>query len=262
MNIIRFFKLKVHNRKGISRYSFTAVFFIFLVVFYLSNNVIFNKKQWFNDNKNEIINISSSIDAISLKDSLINEKEKKLLLKEIESKVNTFLTLSKDINDVNSLNVYFKHVPELLNYIPSMVPLKKGDYNLSSSFGYRYHPVDKKYKRHFGLDLAAEIGKPIYASANGVVTKLKRDLNGYGYHIIIKHRYGFETLYGHMNTILVQKNQIVTQGDLIGTVGQTGKTTGPHLHYEIKKNDNKIDPFGFFNLKKEILTPLLSLSNN
>ena len=117
---------------------------------------------------------------------------------------------------------------------------------MASGFGYRIDPIYKTPKMHTGLDFAAPIGTPIYATGNGVVVEADYEAGGYGNHVIIDHGYGYETLYGHMVKIKARMGQKVTRGEVIGWVGSTGKSTGPHCHYEVIKNGEKIDPIHFF----------------
>jgi murein DD-endopeptidase MepM/ murein hydrolase activator NlpD len=99
---------------------------------------------------------------------------------------------------------------------------------------------------HTGLDFTASIGTDIYATGSGVVEKVEYYGRGYGNSVIINHGYGYETLYGHMSKINVRQGQKINRGDVIGFVGSTGSSTGPHLHYEVIKNGNKINPINFF----------------
>jgi murein DD-endopeptidase MepM/ murein hydrolase activator NlpD len=99
---------------------------------------------------------------------------------------------------------------------------------------------------HAGLDFAAPQGTPIYATANGRIKTSGYSSGGYGNHVVIDHGYGYETLYGHMVRVKARAGQQVTRGEIIGYVGTTGKSTGPHCHYEVHKNGNKIDPVYFF----------------
>ena len=99
---------------------------------------------------------------------------------------------------------------------------------------------------HAGLDFAAPQGTPIYATANGRVKVAGYSDGGYGNHVVIDHGYGYETLYGHMLRIKARVGQRVNRGEVIGYVGSTGKSTGPHCHYEVHKNGNKLDPVYFF----------------
>ena len=140
-----------------------------------------------------------------------------------------------------------KNKEQLLSHTPAIQPVSNKDLNrIASGFGYRIDPVYKTVKMHAGLDFAAPTGTPIYATANGNVTTAGNKGNGYGNHVIINHGYGYETLYGHMVKVKTKPGQRVTRGEIIGWVGSTGKSTGPHCHYEVHKNGNKIDPVYFF----------------
>ncbi|TVX96082.1 murein hydrolase activator EnvC family protein [Cohnella terricola] len=120
------------------------------------------------------------------------------------------------------------------------MPLKS-EYRLSSPFGYRIHPITGSKKLHTGLDMAAPKGTPIYAAETGVVT-VAQSWSGYGNCVIIDHGGGLWTLYGHMSQILVEKGQTVKRGEKIGLVGSTGQSTGNHLHFEVRKNAEPVDP--------------------
>jgi murein DD-endopeptidase MepM/ murein hydrolase activator NlpD len=136
---------------------------------------------------------------------------------------------------------------QMLHSIPAIQPISnKSLRHLASGFGYRVDPIYKTVKMHTGLDFAAPIGTPIYATGNGRVIAANYDNHGYGNHVIINHGYGYETLYGHMVRIKARAGQVVNRGEVIGWIGSTGKSTGPHLHYEVIKNDHKIDPVHFF----------------
>nr|WP_306220410.1 M23 family metallopeptidase [Cohnella sp. WQ 127256] len=120
------------------------------------------------------------------------------------------------------------------------MPLKS-DYRLSSPFGYRTHPITGKKKLHAGMDMAAPKGTPIYAAESGVVT-IAQSWSGYGNCVIIEHGGGLGTLYGHMSQILVKKGETVKRGQKIGLVGSTGQSTGNHLHFEVRKNSEPVNP--------------------
>ena len=140
-----------------------------------------------------------------------------------------------------------KNKEALLAHTPAIQPVSNKDLNrIASGFGYRIDPVYKTIKMHAGLDFAAPQGTPIYATADGVVSTSGNVGNGYGNHIVIRHGYGYETLYGHMVGVKARTGQAVKRGEIIGWVGSTGKSTGPHCHYEVRKNGNKIDPVYFF----------------
>jgi murein DD-endopeptidase MepM/ murein hydrolase activator NlpD len=136
---------------------------------------------------------------------------------------------------------------ELLSHTPAIQPVSNKDLTrIASGFGYRIDPIYKTPKFHAGLDFTAPQGTPIYATADGVVTMAGNSGNGYGNHVTINHGYGYETLYGHMYRVKVRAGQKVKRAEVIGWVGSTGKSTGPHCHYEVRKYNDKIDPVYFF----------------
>ena len=137
---------------------------------------------------------------------------------------------------------------EMLACLPSIQPVANKDLKrMVSGYGMRIHPVYKTRKMHEGMDFTASIGTPIYATANGTVIKSTYVRGGYGKHVIIKHgEFGYETLYAHMNQINVKQNQIVKRGEIIGYVGNTGLSVGPHLHYEVHKDGHKLNPSYFY----------------
>jgi len=136
---------------------------------------------------------------------------------------------------------------KLLASTPAIQPVSNKDLTrVASGYGSRIDPVYKTVKFHAGLDFAAPQGTPIYATADGRVTTAGNLGNGYGNHVEINHGYGYETLYGHMVRVKVKVGQMVKRGEVIGWVGSTGKSTGPHLHYEVHKGGRSIDPIYFF----------------
>lgn len=140
-----------------------------------------------------------------------------------------------------------KNKEKLLAATPAIQPVSNKDLNrIASGFGYRIDPVYKTIKLHAGLDFTAPQGTPIYATADGVVTESGFSDGGYGNHVVVNHGYGYETLYGHMVRIKARNGQRVKRGEVIGYVGNTGKSTGPHCHYEVHKNEQKLDPVYFF----------------
>lgn len=135
---------------------------------------------------------------------------------------------------------------EMLASIPAIQPLANKDLKrVASGFGYRIHPIYKTSKMHTGMDFTAPRGTAIYATGNGRV-KFAAANSGYGNHVIIDHGYGYETLYAHMTNFSVKVGQTVTRGQKIGTVGSSGISTSPHLHYEVIKNGDKVNPVYFY----------------
>ena len=131
--------------------------------------------------------------------------------------------------------------------IPAIQPISnKQLIALASGFGLRIHPVYKVKKMHNGIDFAASIGTPIYATADGTIAKVDVRFSGYGKMVEIDHGFGYRTRYAHMHDFAVKKGQNVKRGDLIGYVGNTGLSTAPHLHYEVFINDQRVDPVHYF----------------
>jgi len=145
------------------------------------------------------------------------------------------------------LNEFIKNKEQLLACTPAIQPVSNSDLKrVASGFGYRIDPIYKTPRFHAGLDFTAPQGTPIYATANGVAKIAGNTGNGYGNHVVISHGYGYETLYGHMFKVKVKVGERVNRGEIIGYVGSTGKSTGPHCHYEVHKNAQRIDPVYFF----------------
>jgi murein DD-endopeptidase MepM/ murein hydrolase activator NlpD len=136
---------------------------------------------------------------------------------------------------------------EYLSRIPAIQPLaNKNLERIGSGFGYRTDPFYRTQRFHAGIDFTAPRGVDVYATADGVVEEVTTEIWGYGQHIIINHGNGFKTLYGHLSKFKVKRGQKVTRGQLIALVGSTGKSTAPHLHYEVHKNGEKLNPAFFF----------------
>ena len=135
----------------------------------------------------------------------------------------------------------------MLSSIPAIQPVANKDLKrIGSGFGVRIDPIYKVPRMHEGIDFTAPIGTPIYATGNGTVSLVDYGSRDYGNHVILTHGYGYQTLYGHMSRVKVKIGQKVNRGDVIGYVGNSGKSTGPHCHYEVIKNGRKINPINFF----------------
>jgi murein DD-endopeptidase MepM/ murein hydrolase activator NlpD len=147
----------------------------------------------------------------------------------------------------DQLAVLIKNKELLLSATPAIQPVSNKDLNrIASGFGYRIDPIYKTIKMHAGLDFSAPQGTPIYATADGVIKIADHSNAGYGNHVVINHGYGYETLYAHMVRIKTRRGQRIKRGEIVGYVGNTGKSTGPHCHYEVHKNGQKLDPVYFF----------------
>ena len=136
-----------------------------------------------------------------------------------------------------------KNKQEMLQHIPGIQPLKT--YKYVSGFGTRMHPIYKTLRTHTGIDLVAPTGTKIYATGDGVVTSAQFE-RGYGKAIVINHGYQYQSMYAHCSEILVHQGQKVKRGEVIGLVGNTGVSTGSHLHYEIIKGGQKVNPINYF----------------
>ena len=170
------------------------------------------------------------------------------LLKELDNKFDILkkqlYVQSKSFDQIIELT---KDKNKMLSSIPAIQPLSNKDLSrMASGFGYRIDPIYKTRKFHAGMDFSAKTGTPIYATGDGKVFKVSKSKRGYGNHIVIDHGFGYKTLYAHMSKTAVKRNQKVSRGDVIGFVGNTGKSVAPHLHYEVHKDGKKINPVNFY----------------
>ncbi|WP_291135608.1 M23 family metallopeptidase [Flavobacterium sp. UBA7663] len=151
---------------------------------------------------------------------------------------------SKSLDEIVALA---KQKEKLLAAIPAIQPVKNEDLKqMASGYGYRSDPFTKIRKFHYGMDFTARTGTPIYATGDGVVYKADASLSGYGNHIEVNHGYGYKTLYAHLSKYNCRPGQRVKRGDIIGYVGSTGRSQAPHLHYEVFKNGERVNPLNFY----------------
>ena len=157
-----------------------------------------------------------------------------------------------------AINNMVKNKEKLISATPLIQPVDNKDLKrIGSGFGRRMDPINKDIRMHAGIDFTAPAGTPIYATADGVVEAAGFSPDGYGNKVKINHGFGYETLYGHMIKVNVQIGQSVKRKDVIGYVGSTGKSTGPHCHYEVIKRGIKVDPIYYFykeNNNDELIT--------
>ena len=176
----------------------------------------------------------------------------------INSNINNYLTkdrieyneiLIRDLQNINKLttkSIYYT------DNLPIYKPLLKDTITISSDYGYRFHPIWHIHLFHYGIDLPAKKGTPVLATAKGIVVKARIHRWGYGNMIVIDHGNNFKTMYAHLSSVKVKVGEHVNIGDIIGRVGSTGLSTGPHLHYGIEYKNKFIDPMFFtYNNKKE-----------
>ena len=151
---------------------------------------------------------------------------------------------SKSLDEILRLAKAKDH---LLSAIPAIQPVRNENLKrMASGFGYRSDPFTKVRKMHEGMDFTAKTGTPIYATGDGVVAKADNTASGFGNHIVIRHGYGYETLYAHLSKYKARARQRVKRGDIIGYVGSTGRSEAPHLHYEVHKNNKVVNPLNFY----------------
>jgi murein DD-endopeptidase MepM/ murein hydrolase activator NlpD len=158
-----------------------------------------------------------------------------------------------------------KNKEKMLSCIPAIQPVRNTELKRAvSGFGYRIDPVYRTRHMHTGIDFTADKGTEVYATGDGVVEEIENKRWGYGKSIIINHGYGYKTRYAHLSAFKVRKGQKIKRGELIGLIGSTGKSTGPHLHYEVVKNGKKVNPIGYFHsdLTPEQYEQLLEMSEN
>ncbi|WP_130904907.1 MULTISPECIES: M23 family metallopeptidase [unclassified Pseudomonas] len=132
----------------------------------------------------------------------------------------------------------------LFNLIPNGSPLKKAS-RISSYFGRRMHPILHRIRNHRGIDFGARTGTPVYATASGIVGEAKKNSRGYGQQIVVQHGLGFSSRYAHLSHLSVKAGDYVAKGTLLGQSGNSGRSTGPHLHYEVLYRGKNLDPLNF-----------------
>ena len=164
-----------------------------------------------------------------------------------ENFVDLNIGYSRTSNNEYEIDNNYKYDPNVSSYAPSIMPVKMSEVNgISSQFGQRIDPITHETKHHGGVDFSGPMGAGIYSTADGKVVSVKVSNSGYGNNIIIDHGNGFRTRYAHLSFIYVQIGDKVQKGQKIGSMGSSGKSTGPHLHYEVIKDNKRINPVNFF----------------
>tara|TARA_B100001093_G_scaffold520428_1_gene615788 strand:- start:2674 stop:3651 length:978 start_codon:yes stop_codon:yes gene_type:complete len=181
--------------------------------------------------------------------------------KKIDVLTKQIVIQSKSMDEIERLA---SEKEKLLAAIPSIQPIKNNDLTrMASGFGYRTDPFTKSRRMHGGMDFTAPRGTPVYAASDGKVIRVDSRSSGYGKHIRIDHGFGYVTLYAHLSKYNVRRNQIVKKGDIIGFVGNTGRSQAPHLHYEVIKDKKRVNPINFYygNLTPAEFEELLKIAN-
>ena len=176
---------------------------------------------------------------------------------------------SREIGELRSLTAYLASISEplremaellraqkdLLVDIPTLWPVSGGRGNITAVFGVEEHPFTHGFRLHNGVDIAWSPGTPVLATANGKVQSVGFEPNGLGNKVAIRHNYGFTTVYGHLSKASARKGQTVARGQTIGYIGNTGLSTGPHVHYEVWIGTQVVDPMHFLDIKSPLVEP-------
>ncbi|MDR0759274.1 MAG: M23 family metallopeptidase [Treponema sp.] len=211
--------------------------------------------------------LSETLSSLGLDTPLVNEKDPAAsgdlssffdiretatgTLKEVDDIRNLTDYLVSAADPVKEVGSLFAAQSALLTEIPNIWPIKGGIGHVSMYFGENPNPFTGQYYIHRGIDLSTyRSGDPIVATADGQIVTMEYDsVGGFGYYIIIKHKHGFYTRYAHLQSFKATKGQRVQQGEVIGYIGNTGLSTGPHLHYEIHVGSDVVDPYKYLNIR-------------
>lgn len=167
------------------------------------------------------------------------------LMKNVSDKADRLIVqMSAQSHSFDTIAAVVQRKSEMLASIPAIRPMKNV-HSVTSGFGRRYHPILKTMRMHTGVDIAAPKGTPIYATADGRVTN-QTGGSGYGITVVINHGFSYQSLYAHLSKKVVKPGEKVKRGQLIGYVGNTGLSFGPHLHYEVIKGGVKVNPVHYF----------------
>ncbi|MBI9109059.1 MAG: M23 family metallopeptidase [Spirochaetales bacterium] len=183
--------------------------------------------------------------------SLISANETEAgVMREISDLKNLSAYLEDSVKSFSKITELIISQGDLLVEMPTLWPVEGGDGRITNYFGPAEHPFTHNWYLHKGIDIGYGYGKPILAAANGKVVEKKNEPLGFGNFIVIRHNYGFITKYAHMNDVYVDEGDIVTQGQIVGAMGSTGLSTGPHLHFEVRIGSQVVDPEKFLNVRK------------
>lgn len=287
-NNLEYSKIKITRKlvlKFIMVQSILAVMFIFLLSFVFNTPKELKLKKQIREMEYELYVIDKKTDGIYYQLGLLHQKDsiiyetlfntaeiappniniQKDTIKNLEMKLNNLDLLIKIGNfKLKKVISIITETSEIFRHTPAIQPISNKDLTRTSSgYGMRIHPIYKTPKFHYGMDFAAVIGTPIYATADGVVTHAENNYLGYGKYVRINHGHGYETAYGHMEDIAVKKNQKVVRGQVIGVVGNSGISTGAHLHYEVIHNGKYVNPINhyFSDLTVEEYERMLTIVN-
>lgn len=229
--------------------------------------------------KDEIVSLRKVINSFKVKmddvlDVIGTEGAKNFLEKGVGGELSSFVSMDdfqegflRDLGDLRSLRTYLDNAieplieieqvliaqRELLVDIPTLWPVKGVRGNITNNFGFSKHPFTGRVYLHKGIDIAWGYGVPIVVTANGKVQRVDFESMGLGINLVVRHKYGFYTRYGHLDKSIVEKGQEVRRGQIIGYMGSTGLSTGPHLHYEVRIGTSVVDPLQFLTIKSPLM---------
>lgn len=201
------------------------------------------------------VNRYQGLEGFDNSEMIINTSER------LDKLTKQIVVQSKSLDEIADLA---EQKEELLATIPAIQPIKNQDLKrMASGYGWRSDPFTKARKFHYGMDFSAATGTPVYASGNGTVTRADANSTGYGKHVRIDHGFNYVSLYAHLSKYNVKPGQKVKRGDVIGFVGSTGRSVAPHLHYEIFKDGDRINPRNFYygSLTSEEFNEMLKASS-
>lgn len=180
--------------------------------------------------------------------SLVQSMGENELIISMTSQLNNLsLRMAYQLKSFDAIANMVKNKEQLLAAIPSIQPVSNRNLSrVASGFGYRIDPIYKDRRLHAGLDFTAPMGTPIYATADGVIKDAGFNTGGYGNRVLINHGFGYETMYAHLVKIKARVGQKIKRGEVIGYVGNSGKSTGPHCHYEVHRYGTPVDPIYYF----------------
>ncbi len=191
------------------------------------------------------------VDRYSFLDGLESDDRLKNTALRIDRLTRKVYVQSKSFDEVAAVSKTAGDMASCIPAIPPIVP-DPSRYKMSSPFGYRTDPFTGASRMHTGLDFAMKIGNPVYATGDGVVEAVKFEFFGYGNSITIKHGFGYETIYAHLNSVKVIEGMKVKRGDCIGESGKSGRSSGPHLHYEVVYKGRKVNPANYLDMSMSV----------
>ena len=266
---INFLKKEVYDKEKKRLYVRTLLFNLIVIGFLLItlSGVGHNQKEeaLMRDNhrqkiRNDSLELVIAVDLVAMK-----ERENRIIRSALGLSEDTTYT-EFNPNSINILDVVENQSASLdimggitsqrwdsINSIPMGSPVSIVDMErISDPFGWRKHPILKKWIFHEGTDFAVLVGSDVFATSDGVVERVIKSKKGYGNRIVINHGYGYKTVYAHLHSFNVKRKDVVKKGDLIGYSGNTGRSTGPHLHYEVLIDNRPVNPQQYFYYGDEV----------